>query len=82
MSTAETEEVKQDNEISLAEVIKNQNEVIETLVSQVREVSETATPVTETQPIYWTTPETGSTTPNYILYAGIGLAVWFLLRRK
>ena len=76
------EETKENSDVSLSAVIKEQSQTIETLVKQVQE-NITQSPATS-QPIYATTPQKTAEEkpPNYLAMAGIALAIWFLFLRK
>ena len=73
------DEIKDNNDVNLSDVIKEQSDTIKTLVSEVKK----GTPATGAQPIYMTSPQrTADTSPNYLMFAGVGLAIWFLFRGR
>lgn len=78
------DEVVQNNDVNLSDIIKEQSKTIDTLVSKMQESLDNGdtTSGQQIQPIYQTTPQETAKKPNYVLYIGIGIAIWFLLRRR
>ena len=68
-----------ENATNLNSVIEEQSKTIKTLVEKFK----TSISGADQQPIYWNTP-TGKKVeaPNFALFIGIGLAAWFLLRKR
>lgn len=72
----------ENNDVNLNDIIKEQTVTIQTLVSELKGslMTNGAQPQ---NPVYFTTPEaTEKTAPNYVLYIGIGLAIWFFLKKR
>lgn len=71
-----------DNEVNLSSVIREQSNTIKTLVDNIKAIQTGESTSSSQSPVFLSSPQaTEAETPNYVMYASIGLGVWLLLKK-